>query len=185
MVYVLPRSSVRHTIDIPRSLPSGNKPMSKTYKRRPQRILGIPLWWMLNIYPPFLGAGIRVRREVEDDVPTYVARMKLRSWNRNAVGTHFGGSLFAMTDPFHMLILLESLGPDYIVWDKRSNVRYRKPGRGTVEAIFRVERQQIEDLRQAADTESKIEPVFRIEITDEDGDVVAEVEKRLYIKRKG
>lgn len=158
--------------------------MAKTYKRRPQSILGIPLWRMLNFYPPYLGAGIRVRRVDEDGLPTYSARMKLRSWNRNAVGTHFGGSLFAMTDPFHMLILLEVLGRDYIVWDKRSTIRYRKPGRGTVEAVFHISSREIDDLRSAVEREPKAEPVFRIEITDEEGDVVAEIEKTLHVRRK-
>ena len=50
--------------------------------------------------------------------------MKLRFWNANDVGTHFGGSLFAMTDAF--------LGSDYVVWDKAASIGYRKPGRGTV-----------------------------------------------------
>src|SRR6185503_9618316 len=68
-------------------------------------------WW-----PPFLGAGIRVKR-FSDDFREVVVELKLGRLNRNAVGTHFGGSLYAMTDPFYMIMLLHNLGGDYLVWD--------------------------------------------------------------------
>jgi len=62
-------------------------------------------------------AGIRVRR-ISADFQTIDVEMPLRFWNRNYVGTHFGGSLYSMCDPFFMVMLMENLGPDYIVWDK-------------------------------------------------------------------
>jgi len=52
----------------------------------------------LSWYPPFLGAGIRVER-VSDDFLEIDVAMGLRWFNRNYVGTQFGGSLYAMTDP--------------------------------------------------------------------------------------
>ena len=67
---------------------------------------------LLSLYPPYLGAGVRVTR-VSDDLRTFEVEMKLRFYNRNYVGTHFGGSLYSMCDPFYMLILLEALGRDY------------------------------------------------------------------------
>ena len=69
----------------------------------------------INIWPPLLGAGIRVRWRSNRVVDV---EMKLRPWNRNYVGTHYGGSLYSMTDPFYMLMLMENLGRDYIVWTK-------------------------------------------------------------------
>ena len=109
--------------------------------------------------------------------------MKLRFWNANYVGTHFGGSLFAMTDAFYMLMLMANLGRDYIVWDKAATIRYRKPGKGTVRAEFRLADSQIEDIREKLKTLPKYEPVFVVEVKDEAGVVIAEVEKVLHVRR--
>jgi acyl-coenzyme A thioesterase PaaI-like protein len=138
--------------------------------------------WLLNLYPPYLGAGVRVR--IAPDFRTFEVRMKLRWWNRNYVGTHFGGSLYTMCDPFFMLILMEHLGRGYVVWDKAATIRFRRPGRGTVRATFHIPEERIAEIRAAADREGRIEPVFQVEVVDERGEVVAEVEKLLYVRRK-
>ena len=137
---------------------------------------------LLNLYPPYLGAGVRVR--VSSDLRTYEVRLKLRSWNRNYVGTHFGGSLYTMCDPFFMLILMEALGRDYIVWDKQATIRFRRPGRGTVAAVFHIPEERVAEIRAAADRDGKVEPRFTVEVRDGEGEVVAEVEKLLYVRRK-
>ena len=136
---------------------------------------------IINIWPPFLGAGIRVKRLGPHATDV---EMKLRRWNRNYVGTHFGGSLYSMTDPFFMLMLLENLGPEYLVWDKAATIRFKKPGRGTVRAEFRLSEEQVEEVRRAAAKNGKTEPTFVVLVRDEAGDVVAEVEKVLWVKRK-
>jgi glyoxylase I family protein len=110
--------------------------------------------------------------------------MKLRPWNRNYVGTHFGGSLYSMTDPFYMLMLIHNLGPDYIVWDKAATIRFRKPGRGTVRAEFRLSEGQVQEICDKLKTQEKLEPVFTIEVKDKEGVVVAEVEKLIYVRRR-
>jgi hypothetical protein len=110
--------------------------------------------------------------------------MPLKFWNKNYVGTHFGGSLYTMCDPFFMLILLHQLGPDYIVWDKAATIRFKRPGRGTVKARFHISADTIEDIRAQADRESKVEPQFQVLVTDSDGNVIAEVDKLLYVRKK-
>jgi len=137
----------------------------------------------LNIWPPFLGAGIRVKR-LAPDWKEIDVEMKLRRWNANYVGTHYGGSLYSMADPFFMVMLIENLGKDYIVWDKAASIRFKKPGRGTVSARFRLSDEQIDEIRQALSSQAKIERRFMVEIRDEAGVVVAEVEKLLHIRRK-
>jgi acyl-coenzyme A thioesterase PaaI-like protein len=138
---------------------------------------------LLRFYPPFLGAGIRVRR-MTDDLREIDVEMKLRWWNANYVGTHYGGSLYSMADPFYMLMLIDNLGRDYIVWDKAASIRFRKPGRGTLRAEFRLTQQQLDELRAQVDAQGKIEPKFTVLVRDEQGEVVAEVEKLLHIRRK-
>jgi hypothetical protein len=137
----------------------------------------------VNLWPPFLGAGIRVTH-IATDMKAVDVEMRLRWWNANYVGTQFGGSLFAMTDAFYMLMLMGNLGREYIVWDKAATIRYRKPGRGTVRAEFRLSDAQIDDIREKLKTLPKYEPVFAVEVKDEQGTVIAEVEKVLHIRRK-
>ncbi len=137
----------------------------------------------MNLWPPFLGAGIRVKR-LQADWKEIAVEMKLRRWNSNYVGTHYGGSLYSMTDPFFMLMLIENLGRDYIVWDKSASIRFRKPGKGKVSAIFRLSDEQIEEIRQALKTEEKIERTFMVEVKDESGAVIAEVQKLLHVRKK-
>lgn len=139
--------------------------------------------WLINLYLPFLGAGIRITH-LQTDWKAIDVEMKLTFWNRNYVGTHFGGSLYAMTDPFYMLMLIENLGPDYIVWDKSATIRFRKPGKGKMVAAFRLTDQQIEELRTDVKLQGKIEPTFNVEVKDEDGTVIAEVFKVLHVHRK-
>jgi len=135
----------------------------------------------INIYPPFIGAGIHSRIVDERSVDV---EMKLTSFNRNLVGVHFGGSLYAMCDPWFMLILMRLLGPDYIVWDKAASIQFKRPGRGKVKARFHIPAEQVEQIRLDADREGKITPTFSVDVLDEDGQVVAHVVKLLYIRRK-
>ena len=138
---------------------------------------------LVNLWPPFLGAGIRIKH-IAPDMKSVDVEMKLRFWNANYVGTHFGGSLFAMADPFYMLMLMANLGRDYIVWDKAASIRYRKPGKGTVRVEFRLTDAQLDDIREKLKTLPKYEPVFSVEVKEEQGTVIAEIEKVLHVRKK-
>jgi len=138
---------------------------------------------LMNVWPPFLGAGIRVKR-FQSDWKEIDVELKLRRWNSNYVGTHYGGSLYSMADPFYMLMLIENLGRDYIVWDKSASIRFRKPSKGVVSAAFRLSDDQVEEIREALKTEEKIDRVFAVDLRDESGVVIAEVQKQLHIRRK-
>lgn len=138
---------------------------------------------LLNLYPPYLFTGIRVDR-VSADYSEIDVSMTLRWYNRNAVGTQFGGSLYAMADPFLMLMLMRQIGPDYIVWDKSARIDFIAPGRGTVHARFRMPPAEIERLRREAAHGQAVLPEYRVDITDGDGKLVARVLKTLYVRRK-
>ena len=116
-----------------------------------------------------LGAGIRVTR-IQADWKELDVEMRLRWWNANYVGTHYGGSLYSITDPFFMVMLIRILGPDYIVWDKAASIRFRRPGRSTVYAKFRMTDEQVNEIRETLKTEEKFEREFAIEVKDAEGD---------------
>ncbi|MFP1130858.1 DUF4442 domain-containing protein [Asticcacaulis sp. W401b] len=138
---------------------------------------------LINYYPPFIGAGIRVVR-TDADFTEIEVQMKLRWWNRNVVGTQFGGSLYMMCDPFFMAILMTHLGRGYIVWDKAARIDFLKPGRGRVTAIFRIPPEEIARIRAEADRQPKLEPEFEVDVVDDAGVVVARVHKTLYVRKK-
>jgi hypothetical protein len=138
---------------------------------------------LMNFWPPFLGAGIHVDYMAPDFHEIKVS-MRLRFWNRNYVNTHYGGSLYSMTDPFYMLMLMQILGRDYIIRDKAASIKFKKPGKGKVTARFHLTPAMIENYRHELLTKEKIEPVLHVKIVDESEQVIAEVEKILYIKKK-
>ncbi|GAA3910345.1 DUF4442 domain-containing protein [Litoribacillus peritrichatus] len=144
-----------------------------------------PEWFrrFVNVWPPFVGAGIHLEKVAPDFTSATVA-MKLKMTNKNYVGVHFGGSLYSMADPFFMLLIMNRIGKGYIVWDKSADIEFKKPGRGTVRAHFEVTDEMLDDIRQKTANGEKYLPVYSVDIMDEEGDVVATVKKTLYIKRK-
>jgi len=141
------------------------------------------LFRRLRFWPPFLGARIRLTR-VADDFRSLDVELRMKFFNRNYVGTHFGGSLYSMCDPWFMVMLIENLGPNYIVWDKAATIRFKKPGRGVVKASFHIPAERIAEIKTQADTQGKVEPEFHAVVTDSEGNVVAEVDKLLYVRKK-
>ena len=135
----------------------------------------------MNIWPPFAFTGIRITR-----MEPYRVSVRLRAhwWNRNVAGVHFGGSLFAMTDPFWMMLLLQHLGKDHVVWDKAAEVEFVKPGTGEVRAEFVLEPDDVGRLRKLASGGDKVLEWFSVDIIDGSGSVVARVRKQVYVRRR-
>lgn len=138
---------------------------------------------LMNWWPPFAFTGIRVEH-IADDYREVQVALHQRWYNRNYVGSHFGGSLFAMTDPFFMLMLLHALGRDYVVWDKAASIEFVKPGRGRVHAHFQLDDDTLAALRLGADRDGRATHWFEVKVLDAQDDVVARVRKQLYVRPK-
>jgi acyl-coenzyme A thioesterase PaaI-like protein len=134
---------------------------------------------LIRFWPPLLGAGIRVTGE-DKARRSIDVEMRLTRFNRNPRGVHFGGSLFAMADPFYMILLAEGLGPGYVVWDKAGSIRFRRPGMGTVRAHFELGDARLAEIREAVDRDGVHDAIFMVNIVDGEGSVVAKVERTLY-----
>ena len=145
---------------------------------KPKRLMKL-----LSFWPPYFFSGIKVVR-VNDDFTKIDVCMKQRFWNTNYVGSHFGGSLYSMCDPFYMFILLHHL-KGHIIWDKGARFKFKKPGYGSVHATFEIDLETIEQLKQEADKSYSISPVFKSSVVDDRGNVILEIEKTLYLKKKG
>lgn len=137
----------------------------------------------MSWYPPYWGSGIRVA-EVSPDFRRVVVQMRQHRLNRNAFGTHFGGSLYAMCDPFYVLQLVALLGGDYLIWDKSARIDFLRPGRGTVRAVFEWDEAQLAQIRAQTAGGAKYEPERVVEIRDAQDELVARVHKTLYVRRK-
>jgi len=139
--------------------------------------------WAMTFYPPYLGAGVRVRH-ISDDFRDIKVSMGLGWYNRNYVGTQFGGSLYSMVDPFFMLMLMENLGPRYIVWDKAADIDFIAPGKGPVFARFTIDETLLAEIRRQTADGEKYLPQLQVDIHDGAGHLVARVGKTLYVRLK-
>ncbi|AOW78227.1 DUF4442 domain-containing protein [Colwellia sp. PAMC 20917] len=138
---------------------------------------------LLNIWPPFLFTGIKVT-ELSSDFRQAKVRLKMRAWNKNALGTHFGGSLFSMTDPFYVLMILARLDNQYYVWDKSADIDFIRPGKGEVTADFYVSDDFINEIIEKTRHGEKYQPTVNVYVKNIDGELVAKLNRRLYIRQK-
>jgi len=138
---------------------------------------------LVNLWPPFLFNSISVT-QLAEDWSSATVRLRLRFWNRNYVGTQFGGNLFAMTDPWWMLLAIHRLGSKYLVWDKAATIDFIAPGKGDVYAHFVLEENAVEEMRAAAADGAKVLRWFEVDVKAADGTLIARVRKQLYVRLK-
>ncbi|MFQ5663587.1 MAG: DUF4442 domain-containing protein [Terriglobia bacterium] len=139
--------------------------------------------WRFNFFPAYRGTGARI---------TYIAsdwrevRIKLPlSWRtRNYVGTIYGGSMYAAVDPFYMVMLIRTLGPGCLVWDKAATIRFKKPGRTTLYARFVLTEEELRSIAAALREAPAVDRTYRVDLTDAAGIVHASIEKTIYITRR-
>ena len=137
----------------------------------------------INIYPPYLGMGIRVR-SFSEDFSRFEVELRLRWYNRNLFGTHFGGCLYSMCDPFYVFILTMTLGRKFIVWDKSAGIQFIRPAKGTIVGVFEIPPERIEEIREEVLSMGKNTYHFEADLHDEDGKIVASVSKEIYVRAK-
>ena len=135
------------------------------------------------MYPPYLGMGIRVK-SVRDDFTRFEVELRARWYNRNLFGTHFGGSLYAMSDPFFVFIITMNFGSGYIVWDKSAGIDFLKPAQGTILGTFEINKDRLEEIRDEVDKLGKNVYQFEANLVDEAGQIVARVRKEVHVRSK-
>ena len=138
---------------------------------------------MINWYPPYIGAGIKLKK-VNQDKTRMEVELRKTWFNKNLFGTHFGGSLYSMCDPFYVFIVHNYLGSGYVVWDKSAEIKFIKPGTGKVSAIFEIPKEKLLQLKQEVDDTGKQVKFFETVITNELNEVVAKVRKEIYMRKK-
>ncbi|ELA09077.1 hypothetical protein MOMA_01670 [Moraxella macacae 0408225] len=136
---------------------------------------------LFGLYAPYLGAGVRVDN-IDFANHRISVSMPLTKFNQNIVGTQFGGSLYSMTDPFFMALLMNALGNEYVVWDKSASIDFIKPGTTKVTADIWVSCEEIATIKELTKDGNAVFRDYVVAIKDEHGDIVAKVDKKLYIR---
>ncbi len=139
--------------------------------------------WRFNLWPCYWGTGARVT-SISADWREVRVRLPLSWRTRNLVGTIFGGSLYAAVDPFFMIMLMENLGPDFLVWDKAAGIRFRRPGRSALTATFRLDEAELGEIRALLRDLPKVDRVYTVDLVDREGVVHATVEKVVHVSRR-
>lgn len=134
-----------------------------------------------NLYPPLLFAGVCIEH-ISEDSTSITVRHRVSRWNRNLNGAAFGGTVYAMTDPFFGLLVLRQLGPNYRVWNTKSTIEFMRPGRGVIRTTMRVTPEEVEVIRHTTDTGAKSQSCHVAEIVADDGTEVARVEQVIYAR---
>jgi acyl-coenzyme A thioesterase PaaI-like protein len=140
--------------------------------------------WGFNLFPAYRGTGGRVVY-IADDWHEVRVKLPLNWRTRNYVGTIYGGSIYGAIDPIYMLMLMRILGPDYIVWDKAAKIRFRKPGKSTLFADFLLTPDEVVEIKDLAESNRSIDRIYSLELKDKEGVLHAQIEKTLYISKKG
>jgi hypothetical protein len=139
---------------------------------------------LANLWPPYFGAGIKIL-ELSKDF-RYLKVCLKRNWlNTNYVNTQFGGSIYSMVDPFYMLLLMNNLGPEYIVWDKAAQIEFIKPGRTKLFAEFSLDSNLLKRVKERTKHGDKYIFDLPVDVSNEKGETVAHVVKTLYVRKKG
>ncbi len=139
--------------------------------------------WGFNFFPAYRGTGGRVEY-IAGDWREIRIRLPLNWRTRNYVGTIFGGSLYGAVDPLYMIMLIRNLGDEYVVWDKAAVIRFKRPGRETLRAVFTVTEEEIAAIKTELATQKSLDRVYTVELKNDADKVHAIVEKTLYIARK-
>jgi acyl-coenzyme A thioesterase PaaI-like protein len=150
--------------------------MSETFSKKIER-------FKFNLFPAYRGSGGRIAY-ISDDYHEIHVKLPLNWRTKNYVGTIFGGSMFAATDPIFMVMLIKILGRDYLVWDKSSNIRFKRPGKETLFAKFLITNEEINEIKTQLESTKSIDKIYKIELKNKEGKVHAIIEKILYLSKK-
>jgi len=150
--------------------------MTDSFKSRLMR-------WRFNLSPVYRRTGARITY-ISSDLREVRVKLPLNWKTRNYVGTIFGGSMYAAVDPLYMVMLINILGPEYIVWDKAASIKFKQPGRSTLRAEINISKAETDYIRKALKEQNKFDRTYQIELTDEEGHICAVVEKIIHFKKK-
>lgn len=159
--------------------------MGRTFLKKylPPKYYAVFFRYALNLWPCIRGGGGNVSF-ISEDFSKLVVQLKLGWRSLNLVGTIYGGSMYASTDPMFMLMLMEILGPAFVVWDKGCTIRFKKPAKGLIQANFEITPAMLADVRENVAKSREYTFTWKVEFKDSHGVVYSEFDKVLYVADK-
>jgi hypothetical protein len=154
-----------------------------SYPPMPESFHSRLLRWKFNFIPAYRGTGGRVLF-ITSDLREVRVKLPLNVRTRNVVGTIFGGSMYGAVDPIFMIMLMRNLGRGYVVWDKAATIQFRRPGRSTLYATFRLDDAELNAIREITAGGEPVDRLYHVDLVDAAGVVHASVEKTIYIRRR-
>jgi acyl-coenzyme A thioesterase PaaI-like protein len=139
--------------------------------------------YKFNFFPAYRGTGARVLY-IADDYREMRVKIPLNWRTRNYVGTIYGGSMYAGIDPIYMLMLIKTLGSEYVVWDKAATIRFKRPGKETLFAEFLLTQEELDEIKVILQSKKSVDRVYNVQLKDKKGKVHCIIEKTLYIAKK-
>lgn len=153
-------------------------PTSKTESSRSRSMR-----WAFNWWPCIWCTGGKVEFIAADYKELHVS-IKLNIRTRNRVGTVYGGSIYSSVDPYFMLLLMEVLGKEYVVWDKGASMKFVRPITEKVKCRFLITDELVEELKQRVAENGEYSFDLPLQYEDDNGKVYAVFTKQLYVANK-
>ena len=83
-----------------------------------------------------------------------------------------------------MIMFMEILGKDFIVWDKGAEIKFIKPGISTLHVDFELSPELVKDVRNKAIQDGSYVFDITVNIKNESDVVHAQVKKIMYVATK-
>lgn len=138
---------------------------------------------VLNIWPCIWCTGSRMTF-VSGDFRELHVRLSLNFRTRNRVGTVYGGSIYSSVDPYFMLMMMEILGRDYVVWDKGATIKFVRPITDRVKCRFLISDKLVETVKSEIAANGQYIFELPLQYIDDEGKVYAVFTKTVYTASK-
>ena len=149
--------------------------MQETFREKLQR-------WRFNLLPSYRGSGGWLTYLSLDWREVHV-KLPLNFWTRNYINTTYCGSLYSAFAPFWVAMIHFNMPKGFIAYDKSATIHFKKPGTSTLYAKFLLTQDEIDLIRDALEKKRSIDRTYLVDITDKEGNIHAQIEEVVYIRR--
>jgi acyl-coenzyme A thioesterase PaaI-like protein len=138
---------------------------------------------LFYIHPAYHGTGGRVKY-IATDWSEVKLVIPLNWRTRNYVGTIFGGSMYGAIDPMFMIMLIQRLGQDFVVWDKAATIQFKRPGKSKLFAHFLIPDEEVSYIHEELKNNRSVDRVYSVDLKDAEDNICANIQKTIYIRKK-
>jgi len=120
-----------------------------------------------NLSPMYRRSTAKIL-SISKDMLCIAIKLPISYKNKNYVNSIFGGSMFSATDPIAMTQLISILGDNYVVWDKSSEIFFKRPAKENLYATFTFTKEEVQAIIDNVATEKETTITKVISLTSKD-----------------